>query len=316
MMMALEVRPFRRGVDEETYARIFNSTFLDYDDIRSITPQEVRTLEDAPSFNLDGVLIAEWNGQIAGMVQALVDKFREEKKGFIQSLAVLPEFRRKGIAKRLVSEAVSSLKCKGMKLVDTWAQTDRPACVHIYETAGFKPVRASSLMKADLAEVPTEEVNEEVNLREAQLESDEDIGLINKLDNEAFREHFNFRPITIEETKYLVSEMPWWKHQKAWFATLEKQPIGYVITGIDVGLNEEKKVNYGWILNIGVLKPLRRRKIGSTLMVQAMQNLKTQGMTGALLYVDDQNPTRAIKLYEKVGFKVYHKSTIYELQLA
>jgi ribosomal protein S18 acetylase RimI-like enzyme len=51
-------------------------------------------------------------------------------------------------------------------------------------------------------------------------------------------------------------------------------------------------------------------------MVQAMQNLKTQGMTGALLYVDDQNPTRAIKLYEKVGFKVYHKNTVYELQIA
>jgi ribosomal protein S18 acetylase RimI-like enzyme len=34
-----------------------------------------------------------------------------------------------------------------------------------------------------------------------------------------------------------------------------------------------------------------------------------------LLYVDDQNTTEALKLYEKVGFKVFHKNTVYELQL-
>jgi ribosomal protein S18 acetylase RimI-like enzyme len=50
-------------------------------------------------------------------------------------------------------------------------------------------------------------------------------------------------------------------------------------------------------------------------MLQAMRYLRSQGMDNALLYVDDQNPTCAIKLYEKVGFKVYHKSAVYELQL-
>lgn len=116
-MRLLRIRPFRKGFDEEIYVRIFSGAFSDYDDMRSVTLQEVKTLEDAPSYNLDGLLIAEWNGRPAGMVQALVDKFREEKKGFIQSLAVMPEFRQKGIAKRLVSEAISSLKMRGMKVV-------------------------------------------------------------------------------------------------------------------------------------------------------------------------------------------------------
>jgi len=311
----LKIRPFQKGLDEEIYVRIFNTAFLDYDDIRSVTLQEVRTLEDAPSYNLDGLLIAEWNGQTAGMVQAFVDKFREEKKGFIQSLAVLPEFRHKGISKRLVSEAISSLKKRGMKVVAAWAQADRLACVHIYESSGFKCVRASSLMKGSLTEIPEIEVNNAISLREAQLGDYQDIALINKLDNEAFKEHFNYRPVTIEETRYMLLEMPWWKHQKAWFADFDKHPVGYVIAGIDVGLNKEKSVKYGWILDIGVLKPHRLRGIGSTLMLQAMRYLRSQGMDNALLYVDDQNPTCAIKLYEKVGFKVYHKSAVYELQL-
>ncbi len=312
----LKIRPFRKGVDEEIYVRVYNSAFLDYDDIRSVTVQEVKTLEDAPSYNLDGLLIAEWNGKTVGMVQALVDKFREEKKGFIQSLAVLPEFRHKGIAKKLVSEAISSLKKRGMQTACAWAQTDRLACVHIYDSFGFRCVRGTSLMKASLTGIPNIEVNTEVGLREAQLEDDQDIALINKLDNESFREHFNHRPVTIEETRYILLDSPWYKHQKAWFAVLEKQPLGYVIAGIDVGLNKEKNVKYGWVLDIGVLKPQRRQRIGSTLIQRAMQYLKSQGMENALLYVDDQNPTRAIELYEKAGFAIYHKNSVYELQLS
>jgi len=39
-------------------------------------------------------------------------------------------------------------------------------------------------------------------------------------------------------------------------------------------------------------------------------------MEQVLLYVDDMNPTNAIKLYEKLGFKALRKSIIYQLSLA
>jgi mycothiol synthase len=275
----------------------------------------VHAVEKAPSYNLSGLLIAEWDGQPAGMVQALVDKLREEKKGFIQSLAVLPEFRRRGIAKKLVAEAVKSLKNRGMKVAGAWAQTDRAACTHLYESFGFKRVRTTSLMKCSLTEKSDVNVNEAVVLREAMLKDDQDVALINRLENEAFKEHFNFRPLTLEETKYMLFEMPWYQHLKAWFTVLASQPVGYIIAGIDTRLNQEKHAKYGWILDIGVLKPFRRQKMGSTLMQSAMHYLRSVGMKNALLYVDDQNPTKAIKLYEKVGFKLFHSNTVYELQL-
>lgn len=311
----LTIRPFRKGDDEETYVQIFNRAFLDYDDIRSLTVQDVKTLEDAPSYNLDGVFIAEWNGQSVGMVQALVDKFRKEKKGFIQTLAVLPEFRRRGIAKKLLIEAVSDLKHRGMVVAGAWAQTDRPICTHLYESFGFKLVRTTSLMKASLLETQETETNETITMKEAQTTSKEDTALINKLDNEAFREHFNHRPVTVEETEYILLKMPWYGRQKAWFAILKNQPVGYIVAGIDRGLNKEKHVKYGWINDIGVLKPFRRQKIGATLMETAMQDLRSRKMINALLYVDDQNVTGAVKLYETVGFKLYHTSAVYELQL-
>ena len=311
----LKTRPFRKGVDEEFYVRIFNAAFSDYYDMRSVTLEEVRTIANAPSFNLDGLLFGEWDGQVAGMVQAQVDKQREEKKGFIGHLSVLPEFRRKGIARELLKTAIAVLREDGMKIASAWAHTDRLVCTHLYESFGFKRVRTSSLMKRSLNDSSIMEEKEPTNLREARLTEDEEIALINRLDNEAFKEHFNHRPMTVEETRYSLLKSPFWQHQKVWFAMLEKQPIGYVVAGVDERLNQEKSAKHGWILNIGVLKPYRQRDVGTSLMFRAMSYLKAQGMEDALLYVDDQNPTHAIKLYEKVGFQIHHKSTSYELLL-
>jgi ribosomal protein S18 acetylase RimI-like enzyme len=65
-------------------------------------------------------------------------------------------------------------------------------------------------------------------------------------------------------------------------------------------------------LDIGVLKPHRRKGIGTRLMLHGMNLLKAKGMTIAMLAVDDWNVTKAMRLYEKVGFKVAKKDIAYE----
>jgi hypothetical protein len=79
----LKIRPFKKGFDEEVFISIFNAAFGDYDDIRSMTLEEMKKTEEAPSFNADGMFIAEWNGETAGMINAYIGKLREEEKGFI-----------------------------------------------------------------------------------------------------------------------------------------------------------------------------------------------------------------------------------------
>jgi mycothiol synthase len=313
----LKIRPFRKGSDEEAYIRIFNAAFGDYDDIRSMTLEEMKKTQEAPSYSSEGLFIAEWDGETAGMVDAYVDKFREDKKGFIQSLGVLSQFRRRGIGKCLVRAALESLKERGMKVADAWTQSDRAGCVHIFQSMGFKQVRFTSMMRRSLKDVPSAiGENRQVVTRKVDVQDEQDVRALNRLDNEAFKEHFNFRPRTLEETKYTLFEMPWFQRQRWLFAEIEGEPAGYVGVGVDEGLNKEKSLAWGWILDIGVLKPYRREGMGTRLMLEGMRSLRDIEMEDALLYVDDMNPTKAIELYEKVGFKVAKKSIIYQLKLA
>lgn len=61
-----------------------------------------------------------------------------------------------------------------------------------------------------------------------------------------------------------------------------------------------------------MLKPYRRMGIGTKLMLHGMNQLKAKGMTVAMLAVDEWNVTKAMRLYEKVGFKVARTDVAYE----
>lgn len=312
----LRIRPFSQEADRESYVRIFNAAFADYEDMRSMTIEQLRKMEESPRYDPEGLIMAEWTNQPAGMVHAYVDKFREEPKGFIQGLAVLPEFRRKGIARKLVEASLQNLKQRGMKLVHAWAQSDREACVHLFESFGFRPVRVTYMMMRSLDNIPSAmEENKEVTLRKMRKEDEDDVALLNWLDNETFKEHFNFRPKTVEETKYDLLEMPWFKEQDVLFAYLSDQAVGYGIAGVDCDLNKEKNLKWGWILDIGVLKSHRNKGIGICLMLHMMNLLTGKSMEEAVLYVDETNPTKAIQLYQKLGFRLFRKHFIYELAL-
>jgi mycothiol synthase len=312
----LKIKPFKKGLDEEAWVNVFNVAFGDYEDIRNMTVEEMKKLETSPTFDEVGMFIAEWNGKVAGTVTAQVDKLREEKKGFIQNLGVLPKFRTRGIATKLLETALQSLKERGMELADSWAQTDREGCMHLFEKFGFKRIRVMSIMIRKLDSLPDDSPeNGQLTIKDMQMNEEKEIELLNKLDNEAFKEHFNFRQRTIEETKYSLFEMPWFSIQKWFFAILNNQPIGFSGIAIDEGLNKEKNLKWGMIADIGVLKPYRKRGVGTRLMFHMMQTLKNLGMEDAFLYVDDMNPTEAIKLYEKVGFETLRKSIIYQKSL-
>jgi mycothiol synthase len=312
----LNMRRFVQNVDEPVWVEVLNASRKDREDWRAITTEEMLLQEkEEPSFDSEGRFIAELDGRPVGVVHANVDKLREERKGFIR-FDVIPESRGSGIERQLVETALSELKARGMTVAQAQTDSDKRDYVELLEGFGFSQIRVFSMMEMDLANVSHNIAeSKELTMRPLRKHHEEDIGLLTRLWNETFEEHFNFRPDTVEEVRHFLFSDLYFTEQEIFFAILDGESIGYIGVGIDEKYNLEKNVKSGDIFTIGVLKKCRRTGIGTRLMLHGLEALKAKGMTKAMLGVDDQNPTKAIGLYEKVGFRAKQKYSTFERQL-
>jgi len=89
----LKLRRFVLGTDEADWLRVWNAVCGVRLDLAPMTVDEMTVMEKSPDFDSKGMFIAELDDQPAGIVHAHVDKFREEKKGFVRDFGVVPEFR-------------------------------------------------------------------------------------------------------------------------------------------------------------------------------------------------------------------------------
>jgi len=94
-------------------------------------------------------LVAEFEGKIVGYIMTRVERsmgymggFFPRKVGHIVSIAVLPEFRRRGIATALMREAIGRLReLYKVKEVYLEVRVSNEPAIRLYEKLGFKKVR-------------------------------------------------------------------------------------------------------------------------------------------------------------------------------
>ena len=71
--------------------------------------------------------------QLVGVVLATHDG----RKGWINRLAVRPEYRRRGIARRLIAEAEGALREQGMQIIAALVEDGNKASLALFEQAGY-----------------------------------------------------------------------------------------------------------------------------------------------------------------------------------
>jgi GNAT superfamily N-acetyltransferase len=93
------------------------------------------------------------------------------------------------------------------------------------------------------------------------------------------------------------------------------QVVGTVFGMINAKENEANNRKRGMTELISVARPWRGRGVAKALMAMCMRELRSRGMTEAALGVDAENPSGALKLYEKMGFRVVKRATFYRKPL-
>jgi len=142
------------------------------------------------------------------------------------------------------------------------------------------------------------------------------LGTIIAIENEAFKEHFNFRPFTLPELEFEVrasAEEGTVTHIS--LARIGGTPVGYLWYGYDPKEVARLKKSRGGLWDIGVLKPVRRRGVAKALMLAGMKHLREDGMDEVRLYVDNTNVTGAHHLYERLGFTLAYREFVHSLDL-
>jgi len=305
--MIVNVRHFLKGMDEPVWVELLNTEYRDYVSWwRGTTVEEMLELEKRADFDFKGRFVALVDGKPVGVVHAHVEGSGEQKQGFIRDFCVLPAFRGSEVEDRLLEAAVNEFRKRGISRVRAWTGVERTDRIGFLERSGFRFSHRAIDMRVRLADVRFDKGENmgEVAVRSIRTEVNEDVEALNWLVNECFRDDSLHVPQSVEETRRSLLDNPVLGWQEYYFAVVDDRNVGYVGVGVDERYNVEHGVKTGYVSGIGVLPDYRRRGIGTRLLLYGLERLKAQGMTSASLDTEDTNPTRAMTLYEKVGFKV------------
>ncbi|MBM3314943.1 GNAT family N-acetyltransferase [candidate division WOR-3 bacterium] len=311
----LTIRPYVSGQDDAVWVGAVNRANADYPDVTPETLEDLALHKQGPWFDPAGMMIAEVGDTPAGVADAYIDRKVSEPHGYLDGPWVTPEFRRRGVGTTLARAALDSLRRRGRGRALCWLR-DTPGTVAFIESLGLERVRIFNRMNHDLRTIPRG-IGESraAELVEAEA-SDETVRLVNRLDNDAFAEHFNHRPITVDETRHMYA-MTAKRHEWMFtlFARLDGEPVGFLLGGSDPAEIRHRGRDLGWLYVLGVLKPFRNHGVGKTLLIAGLERLKARGLVEAELGVDTENVTGALHLYERLGFRVVRRAFTYQKDL-
>lgn len=122
--------------------------------------------------------------------------------------------------------------------------------------------------------------------------------------DEAFRDHWSFGPTNFDD----------WFKRTAFDPSLTFQLFdGNEMAGVVVC--RVFGTAFGWVGDLGIRTPWRRRGLGIALLQFAFREFYRRGIRRVALGVDAQNEQGATKLYERAGMKATRNFVIYEKEL-
>jgi mycothiol synthase len=173
----------------------------------------------------------------------------------------------------------------------------------IHGAQGYKPVRFSWRMEISLPEAPTVPGwPEGITLRPFRLE--EHNQKVFEADAEAFSDHWGITPWTFGDWQIRMTGSEDFD-PALWFIAWDGGEIaGYSLCRVKNGL--------GWVGELGVRRPWRKRGLGMALLLHSFGELYQRGLPTIALLVDASNPTGATRLYQKAGMHAASEFVVYE----
>ena len=166
---------------------------------------------------------------------------------------------------------------------------------------GFSIVRYFYRMQRDLNEsIPAVKLPTDLALRAYTPDLGE---AVHAALNEAFRDHWSFDPVTAEDWQQFFVSRSSFRPDLTYVVMDGAEVAGFSFNGVSTEENARRHTSEGWVEVLGVRRPWRKRGVATALLCASMHAFKAEGLQHAMLGVDSENPTGALRVYEHVGFR-------------
>ena len=250
----------------------------------------------------------------AAPIAALGVVWRPHATGEISSdHYVHPEHRGRGLCEVLLdtievraAELVGTLAPDVSATLVVWAESETSGCRRALEGRGFAAARQYFEMRIDLGEkLETPRWPDGITPRSLRVGRDEP--QLHAADTEAFAEHHLFEPRTYPEWRLHHVDRPDFD-PALW-------PIGWDGDEIAGYAAASVAEDGGMVGDLAVRRPWRGRGLGRALLLEEFRALAERGVTVVRLFVDGQNATGAVQLYERAGMRIARRFDVFEKKL-
>ena len=132
--------------------------------------------------------------------------------------------------------------------------------------------------------------------------------------NDAFRDHWGSEPVGVERWRHLGADAPGFLAGCSSIAvTPSGEVVGYVLCSAPPGMQREHRT--AWMGTVGVRRDRRGRGVGAALLTRSIAAMRAEGFERVGLDVDADNPTGAVRVYERLGFTESRRQLIYSKTL-
>ena len=259
----------------------------------------------------DSHLLVEKDNQVIGY--AHLDQ-TDLVAGPSVELVVDPSYRGAGVGKTLLSEAI---KICGENL-RLWVHGEAVVAHNLAASFNFEKIRTVMQMSKSLSDIqPLPVIDKEIIIRSFLPGIDSDDWL--QLNNKVFKDHPEQGGWQISDLNHRLSE-EWFDEKGFFIVEKNKQVIASTWTKVhgahshDHGSEASHAHPAIGEIYITAVDPAHAGLgIGKALTITALNYLKYQGLTDAMLYVDFDNKA-ALNLYDSLGFELSSKDVLYRLK--
>lgn len=199
--------------------------------------------------------------------------------------------------------------------ITTSGRTANTGQAELLARFGLVPERWSFVMRVELADLDGAPPVLPDGLRLRTYDESLDAAMM-AAHNEAFLDHPDFTPWNDVMWKQWVTDSRSFRPELSFVAVEAQRPnrvVSYVQTAEFDAHFQATGRREGYVGKVGTLREFRGRGLASALLRHSLLAYRDAGLDEAALDVDSENPTGALGVYERAGFRVERRFADYAL---